>query len=175
MKMLPSVLTAVGVPAEQRLVVGAVLKVPPLAEPHAPFVEEIPDELLVELDAVPEELEAAPEPEPVEAPPELALIVPELLEPVTPPELELEIEPPLELAVMPELEEEVTPELLLLVPLPEPAVTPELDVVPELDVELEAGPELELALTMPVPDEPTLEVDPDELVELPLGCGCSIC
>ncbi len=35
----PVPLTVVGVPALQRLVVGAEVKVPPLDEPHAPFTE----------------------------------------------------------------------------------------------------------------------------------------
>jgi hypothetical protein len=119
----------VGVPALQRLVVGAALTVLPLAEPHAPFVVATPDEL----DVVPDELEAVPELELVE--PE---VVPELVE--------LEVEPdPLELVLtVPELPELVlTPELELV----EPDTTPELDplddVLPELDPdELEPPPEL---------------------------------
>jgi hypothetical protein len=51
----PSTVTAVGVPALHRLAVGAALKVPPLAEPQAPFVA------VPELDPEPDELELEPE------------------------------------------------------------------------------------------------------------------
>jgi hypothetical protein len=131
----------VGVPALQRLLVGALLTVVPLADPHVPTVEVVPDELLVELDeAVPEELEfvpelelveldVVPELELVEVPLELVLTVPELLDPVTIP-LELDVLLPelelVELDVVPELE-------LVLEPLD--------DVIPELDpLELELLP-----------------------------------
>jgi hypothetical protein len=117
MKLLPSIVTAVGVPALQRLVVGAILNVPPLAEPQAPLVEDVPDELVLapelELVLVPElefvELDVVPELELVEEPPELVLTVPELPDPATVP-LELDVLLPelVELDVLDPLDEAVT-------------------------------------------------------------------
>jgi hypothetical protein len=116
MKALPSVVTAVGVPALQSPVGGALDTVVLLAEPHMPLAVVTPDELLEEPELVLDpELDVAPELEPV--------TVPEL-EPVVP-ELELVLEP---------LELNVVPGLGLV-------LEPELDVVPELEPdELELPP-----------------------------------
>jgi hypothetical protein len=190
---IPLLVTVVGVPALQRLVVGATLSVCPFADPHTPPTD-VTVPLLLEVLLEEPELLVVPELLPLE-------LVDPPLEPEITPELELEIEPLLELAVMPELEVDVTPELLLVVPLLELVVTPELDVVPELlvvpllelvvtpelEVELDVVPELEL-VDEPLLDElvtPELEpledvlpeLDPDEL-ELPPPepfCNCWIC
>jgi hypothetical protein len=96
-KLLPSVVTAVGVPALQRLVVGAALTVMPLAEPHVPAVLFIPEEL----DVVPDELEVEP----------LELVEPAVV--------------PLELVLMPELELVLVEQRLASVPLVTTNVAPE--------------------------------------------------
>jgi hypothetical protein len=104
------------------LVVGALLTVVPLAEPHMPFVELIPDELA---EVVPDELDVAPEPELVELE-----VAPEL--DVVP--LELDVVPdPLELDV--ELDD---------IPDPLDAVLPEELLLDEPLLELAGGVEMEL-------------------------------
>jgi hypothetical protein len=64
------------VPALHRLLVGMLLTVVPFTEPHVPVVEEVPDELLVELEEVVPELEPV---DPVVVP-ELDVELPELEE-----------------------------------------------------------------------------------------------
>jgi hypothetical protein len=147
----------------QRLVVGAVEKLCPLAVLQAPFTtpalqpllelpvaeplellvegpDELPvtvpplellDEFVLDPELEPVELDAVPELELVCAPLELALTVPELLEPATTPlELELVKEPP-ELVL-------TAPELL------DPAIPLELDVLDPLDEAVAEPDELEL-------------------------------
>jgi hypothetical protein len=122
----PRSVTAVGVPAEQKLVVGALGVVWPFADPQTPLIvvpEELPLELEppLELEAITPELDAAPE--------LLEFVIP-LLEPDE-----------LLLATVPELEPELLNE-----PLPELELPDELAITPLLDElppdELEPEPEL---------------------------------
>ena len=135
-KLEPSVVTAVGVPVLQRFVVGALLKVPLFAEPHAPFIT-LPDEL-PELEAVePDELDPLDEP-PLELP-EVPETVPELE-----PEVDPELDPLDELPVTVPLE---PPDEL---PVTVPLELPELELPLEL-VELQLPPVLEAE---PMPLQP---------------------
>jgi hypothetical protein len=90
----PVPLTAVAVPDEQRLLVGALVRLWALDEPHMPLTAVPPLELDPEVEpeelASPDELE--PEPEELEPPDELPPDEPEPVELVLPDELPLELE-----------------------------------------------------------------------------------
>jgi hypothetical protein len=136
----PVPLTAVAVPDEQRLLVGALVRLWALDEPHMPLTAVPPLELDPEVEpeelASPDELE--PEPEELEPPDETLPDdpEPEPEEPVLPDVLPDELEP--------ELDEPASPDELLpeeLEPEPEELASPDELLPDELEPELEPPPE----------------------------------